>query len=183
MSLSLPNISTSEHLYFAKFPSALIPGVFIEWVERHDHSRLTRSEEGKLHGRIEFITPSAHINIIVLQYPNRFSAAIQRRIGPLRHSTTKHIPELVITSETRQIQHEQVLNVVNAFDAKDAVEGGMRLSRMRDYYIIRYSLDKPKVLQNTRTQKYRILRTYWYKAAPKKQPRWALERRKFHRSF
>ena len=118
----------------------------MEWVERQDPSQTPLSPNEKKHGRITHINASSQISVILLQVPNTYSDIIKRRIGPLRHTTLRHVPELVMTQEVRTIEHDQVTGLLNVFNAEDVVDGAKRISGMRNYYVVRYLINSNLIL-------------------------------------
>ena len=149
MSETLPEILTSYSLTFDRFPNALIPGVFIEFREGVEGTRSSLWSKKK-HGYITNVPSAADIEIVVLHVPGDLNAEIQKEIGPMRHSTIKNLPELVFTAETKKIKPSQVFNFICVFLADEVIDGGLALSGMVNYYVIRHAINEQNKLTTIR---------------------------------
>ena len=117
----------------------------MEWRESTDAPD-TPSSSQKKHGLITNVTITSSIEIQLLQPPNTLTIQLQRRIGPLRHSTVINVPELVLTANRVTIIPEQISNVITVFHPNDIINGEVGISGMVNYYILRNSIDMQQQL-------------------------------------
>ena len=131
--------SASDCTYLPQFRSLIFPGNFVSF------SSVEQGVETERNGRIlEFIdhppplSPTIKLQLFIL--PSDIPTECRNKIGGARHEYLQHVPELIETDKTLQINKKNISTHIYLLpeDEITSLESTFHPKGMKHYYFIRY---------------------------------------------